>query len=140
MPFIWEQVTKGTAHTPVHHCERLKLVFNWLNQPSLKLKLIKCYLLSSEVKFLGHVMSTYGIQVDQEKVQALEMWPSPKSVREVRQLLGFMSYYRRFVPRFAHLAQPLHAMVSRGSKGGGLLSCSDGVTNASVLLRSLSVA
>ena len=98
------------------HCERLEVVFNRLRQHGLKLKPSKCHLLRDEVKFLGHIISAQGIQVDQEKVRALETWAAPKSVREVRQVLGFMSYYRRFVPRFAHLARPLHALVGNGGK------------------------
>lgn len=93
------------------HCERLELVFNRLRQHGLKLKPSKCFLLRSEVKFLGHQISAEGIKVDNEKVKALDTWPVPKSVREVRQVLGFMSYYRKFVPRFAQIAKPLHALV-----------------------------
>ncbi|KAI5609495.1 hypothetical protein C0J50_9467, partial [Silurus asotus] len=98
------------------HCERLELVFNRLRQHGLKLKPSKCFLLRAEVKFLGHRISAEGIKVDDEKVKALEMWPNPKSVREVRQILGFMSYYRKFVPRFAQIAKPLHALVGGGKK------------------------
>ena len=47
------------------------------------------------------MISSEGIKVDSEKVSALDAWPLPKSVKEVRQLIGFMSYYRRFVPKFA---------------------------------------
>ncbi|KAL6487772.1 hypothetical protein MHYP_G00043980 [Metynnis hypsauchen] len=75
-----------------------------LRQHGLKLKPSKCFLLKLEVKFLGHLISPKGIQVDEEKVLALETWPVPNNVREVRQVLGFMSYYRRFVPGFAHIA------------------------------------
>lgn len=100
------------------HCERLELVFRRLRQHGLKLKPSKCHLLRDEVNFLGHTISAQGIQVDREKVRALETWPIPKSVREVRQVLGFMSYYRRFVPKFAQLARPLHALVGKGSRGG----------------------
>ena len=74
------------------HCERLELVFIRLRQHGLKLEPSKCHLLREEVKFLGHIISAQGIQVDREKVRALETWPAPKSVREVRQVLGFMSY------------------------------------------------
>ncbi|XP_076730651.1 retrovirus-related Pol polyprotein from transposon 412 [Maylandia zebra] len=98
------------------HCERLETVFERLKQHGLKLKPTKCFLLRPEVKFLGHVISAKGVQVDLEKVKALETWPAPRSVREVRQVLGFMSYYRRFVPRFAQLAKPLHALVGKGLK------------------------
>ncbi len=96
------------------HCERLELVFNRLRQHGLKLKPSKCFLLRPEVKFLGHQISAEGIKVNDEKVKALETWPVPRNVREVRQVLGFMSYYRRFVPRFAQIAKPLHALVGGG--------------------------
>ncbi|XP_042624230.1 uncharacterized protein cuzd1.1 [Cyprinus carpio] len=98
------------------HCERLELVFNRLRQHGLKLKPSKCFLLRPEVKFLGHQISSEGIKVDNEKVKALDTWPVPRNVREVRQVLGFMSYYRRFVPRFAQIAKPLHALVSGGKR------------------------
>lgn len=99
------------------HCEKLDLVFSRLRQHGLKLKPSKCFLLRPEVRFLGHIISSKGVQVDKDKVQCLDEWPSPTNVREVRQLLGFMSYYRRFVPRFAQLAKPLHALVGKGNKG-----------------------
>ncbi|KAK3548504.1 hypothetical protein QTP70_013350 [Hemibagrus guttatus] len=88
-----------------------------LHQQGLKLKPSKCFFLRPEVQFLGHIISSKGVQVDRDKVQCLEAWPSPLNVREVRQLLGFMSYYRRFVPGFAQLAKPLHAQVGKGNKG-----------------------
>uniref|UniRef100_A0A3B1JKD5 Gypsy retrotransposon integrase-like protein 1 n=1 Tax=Astyanax mexicanus TaxID=7994 RepID=A0A3B1JKD5_ASTMX len=93
------------------HCERLELVFNRLRHHGLKLKPSKCFLLKPEVKFLGHIISAKGVQVDAEKVRVLETWPIPKTVKDIRQVLGFMSYYRRFVPKFAQLAKPLHALV-----------------------------
>jgi len=99
------------------HCQRLEIVFNRLRQHGLKLKPSKCFLLKPEVKFLGHLISSKGIKVDGEKTRALETWPVPTNVRELRQVLGFMSYYRRFVPGFAQLARPLHALVGKGVKG-----------------------
>ncbi len=99
------------------HCQRLEIVFNRLRQHGLKLKPSKCFLLKPEVKFLGHLISSQGIKVDGEKTQALESWPAPKNVKELRQVLGFMNYYRKFVPGFAQLARPLYALVGKGGKG-----------------------
>lgn len=99
------------------HCQRLEIVFNQLRQHGLKLKPSKCFLLKPEIKFLGHLISSQGIRVDGEKTQALETWPAPTNVKELRQVLGFMSYYRRFIPGFAQLAQPLHALDGKGGKG-----------------------
>ncbi|XP_041849958.1 uncharacterized protein cuzd1.1 [Melanotaenia boesemani] len=99
------------------HCERLDLVFSRLQEHGLKLKPSKCSLLKTEVKFLGHIVSAAGIQVDGEKVKVLKEWPTPSSVKEVRQVVGFMSYYRRFVPHFAQMAQPLHALMGKANVG-----------------------
>ena len=99
------------------HLEKLDLVLGRLREHGLKLKPQKCFLLRSEVKFLGHVVSAEGVRVDMEKVRALEDWPAPRSVKEVRQVVGFMSYYRRFVPGFAQLAKPLHALMGKEKKG-----------------------
>ncbi|KAI4904285.1 hypothetical protein NFI96_007443, partial [Prochilodus magdalenae] len=104
------------------HCERLELVFNRLRHHGLKLKPSKCFLLKPEVKFLGHIISAKGIQVDAEKVKVLDTWPTPRTVKEVRQVLGFMSYYRRFVPKFAELAKPLHALVGGKTNRGRVSS------------------
>ena len=39
----------------------------------------------------------------------------PQSVQEVRQFLGFCSYYRRFIPNFADIARPLHRMTEKNA-------------------------
>lgn len=99
------------------HLEKLDMVFSRLRDHGLKLNPKKCFLLRPEVKFLGHVVSAAGVQVDMEKVRVLEDWPIPCSVRDVRQVIGFMSYYRRFVPHFAQVARPLHALMSKAKRG-----------------------
>ena len=63
------------------HLEKLDLVLGRLREHGLKLKPQKCFLLRSEVKFLGHVVSAEGVRVDIEKVRALEDWPAPRSVK-----------------------------------------------------------
>ena len=68
---------------------------------------------------MGHIVSAEGVQVDMEKVKALRDWPVPRSTKDVRQVVGFMSYYRRFVPNFAQLAKPLHSLMGKSKKEGG---------------------
>jgi len=100
------------------HCERLDMVLGRLQEHGLNLKPRKCFLFRTEVKFLGHVVSAAGVQLDMEKVKALEDWPVPRTVKEVRQVVGFMSYYRRFVLHFAQLARPLHTLIGKERKKG----------------------
>ena len=65
----------------------------------------------SEVIYLGHVVSEDGIKTDPEKIQALGDWPTPKCIKDVRKLLGFAGYYRRFVKGFAAIVRPLNDIL-----------------------------
>ena len=86
------------------HLTQLDTVFSRLISAGLKPKPKKCNLFRKKVQYLGHMVSDEGIQTDPEKTKAIEDWPVPHTVKEVRYFLGFCSYYRRFLPDFATLA------------------------------------
>jgi hypothetical protein len=50
-----------------------------------------------EVLYLGHIIGGKGVQVPQEKIEAIMEWPTPKTLIELRGFLGMCSYYRKFV-------------------------------------------
>ena len=52
--------------------------------------------------------------MDPKKVEAVEKWPTPKSVTEVRQFLGLAGYYRKFVKEFSKIAKPLTQLIKKG--------------------------
>jgi len=91
--------------THVHH---LRDVFQRLRKAGLKLHPSKCCLFQRRVAFLGHVISSQGIEVQADKVSTVRDWPSPRNLSELRAFVGLCSYYRRFIPQFADIAAPLH--------------------------------
>ena len=99
------------SQTPEEHVHRLKAVFNKLSTASLKLKPSKCDLFRKEIKYLGHVVSNEGISTDPDKIKSVTEWPQPTTVTEVRSFLGFVSYYRRFIPNFSKVARPLNKFL-----------------------------
>ena len=96
------------------HLERLRLLLERLREANLRLKPSKCRLFQTVVSFLGYVVSADGISTEPSKVEAVQLWPQPQRVRDIRSFLGLCSYYRRFVPEFATIAEPLHELTHKG--------------------------
>ena len=61
-------------------------------------------------------MSTSGLSVDPEKVEAVMSWERPKSVFEIRSLLGLAGYYRRFIEDFSRLEPPVMRLTRKEVK------------------------
>ena len=80
------------------HLEHLRKVFLRLREAKLKLKASKCSFFKKHIQYLGHLVSGDGIEPLPEKLEAVENMPPPKTPKEVRQFLGSVGYYRKFVP------------------------------------------
>ena len=69
--------------------------------------------------YLGHVIGEQGVQVHQEKIQAILDWPTPRNVIELRSFLGLYTYYRRFFKGFSQLTAPLTDLIEKGAFSWG---------------------
>lgn len=98
------------------HLMRLDEVLSKLRETDLKVKPSKCDLFSTQVQYLGHIISTEGVRADPAKVEAVQEWPVPKNQTEVRRYMGLASYNRRFVQGFAEIARPLHQLTEKGRR------------------------
>ena len=97
------------------HVGHVRQVLRRLRQEGIKLKPSKCKLFRREVCFLGRIVSKDGYRVDPSGITAVTSLAEkqPKTVGEVRQLMGFLSCYRRYIPNFAYLAKPLYELLNK---------------------------
>ena len=80
------------SETEEDHEDHWRVVLQTLRDHHLYAKFNKCEFLLTEVRFLGHVVSTSGVSVDLKKVEAVMSWERPKSVFEIRSFLGLAGY------------------------------------------------
>ena len=97
------------------HFEHLEEVFVRIRNAKLKLKLSKCHFAQKEIKLLGFFVSKNGIRCDPEKTKCVETIKTPKTQKHVRQFLGFVSYFRRFIKDFAKIAHPLTQLLKQSA-------------------------
>jgi hypothetical protein len=89
------------------HVDHLHIVLQRLRDHHLYVKFSKCEFWLDTVKFLGHTISSDKIFVDPSKVQEVLDWKPPTSVHQIRSFLCLAGYYRRFIPDFSRIANPM---------------------------------
>lgn len=95
------------------HIYNLSNVFKRLRQYNLKLQPDKCEFLRKEVSYLGHIITDQGVKPNPDKIEAVERFPTPKTPKDIKSFLGFVSYYRRFISDFSKLAKPLTNLLKK---------------------------
>ena len=97
----------------ISHLEHLRLLFGRLRTTDLKLKEVKCNFLKRHIQYLGHIVLEEGITPLLEKLDSIQKMLPPKTPKEIKQFLGLIGYYKKFVLRFSVLARPLNALTRK---------------------------
>ena len=100
------------SKTPEEHIERLRSVFQKLDQAGLHLKPSKCEFFKKRVEYLGHIVSKNGIETNPKKIRAIVDWPQSQTVTQMRSFLGFCNYNRKFIHQYAQIAKLLYKLIS----------------------------
>ncbi|GKD87282.1 putative reverse transcriptase domain-containing protein [Tanacetum coccineum] len=98
------------------HGKHLKIILELLKKERLYAKFSKCNFCLDSVQFLGHVIDRSGVHVDPAKIKAIKSWATPTTPTEVRQFLGLVGYYRRFIKGFSLISKPLTKLTQKNKK------------------------
>jgi len=110
-----DNVLVGTEEEEKHD-EIVEEVLRRMEENDLYVKPEKCIWKVREIDFLGLVMGSGGIKMQEEKVAGVLEWPRPKTVKEVQKFLELANHYRRFVKDFAKIAKPMYKLVRKDKK------------------------
>ena len=104
------------SKTEEKHLQHLEEIFERLRKTGLKLKLQKCSFFKKHIQYLGDLISDEGIQPLPEKLESIAKMPVPQNAKQVKQFLGLVGYYRKFVPHFSDIERPL-TQLTRKNEG-----------------------
>lgn len=102
--------------TLAEHLEHIDQVLGRLHQFGLVIAVDKCTFAAGEISYLGHIVSRSGLQVDPQKIQAINDMPTPTNLQQLRSILGSAGYYRHFVRDYSKMVAPLTALSKKGAE------------------------
>src|ERR1700755_2369439 len=105
------------SSSPEQHKSHLQAVFTRLQEFGIRVNPDKCVLGVPSLTFLGHTISPSGVLPLQDRVSAIRQFPLPETQRQLRQFLGMITFYHRFIPSAAALLTPLTSLL-KGKKRG----------------------
>ena len=108
----------GTAaHTEDELVENLEEIFKCIAKAGLRLSIKKCKFGLPKIKFLGNTITSQGISPNKEKVATfLETMKMPRNVRQVKRLIGFLQFFRNFLPSLSIKLIPFYKLLKNNTE------------------------
>ncbi len=97
------------------HVRQVRAVLKRLLQHQLYSKAEKCEFHQETISFLGYVISSGGVTMDEQKVQAEVNWPQPTTLKELQLFLGFANFYRQLIRNFSTITAPMMSKIKAGT-------------------------
>ena len=102
-----------TGKTQEDHLKNLDLVLSRLEKEGLSLRREKCSFMLSRVEYLGHVISSDGLQPSEGKIRAITDSPPPQNIAQLRSFLGMVNYYGKFLKHLSSRLAPLYRLLQQ---------------------------
>ena len=99
------------SQTPEEHKNHLRLVLQRFNEYGILINPTKYMLGVHGLHFLGHHVTQHGVSPLPEQVQTIRDFPQPRTLRQLREFLGLVNFYHRFIPQCATILTPLNSLL-----------------------------
>jgi hypothetical protein len=95
------------------HLQHIKIVLEELRKVNMMLKLKKCEWAKKNVEYLGYIVGTDGLKPDNKKIEKIKNLKPPKNIKQIREINGLCSYYRKFVKGYSKIVKPIMELTRK---------------------------
>ena len=100
------------------------------------MNLSKCHFLKEEINYLGHCIKYNEISPIYDNISSIIKIKPPTDVKQVRQFLGKINYYHRFIDKVSSLLSPLHQLLKKDQKFEWTTECQETFDKLKVIITS----
>ena len=109
IPYIDDLIVWGSNES--EHNNRLERVLRCCQDVGLLLNPAKCHFNRSSVRYLGHILTSEGFNIDSDRVTIIREVDAPRSKKELQSFLGMVNFVRQFIENFSERTRPLRELV-----------------------------
>jgi hypothetical protein len=95
------------------HHQITRFVIDRMREHKLYLRPEKCEFEKTRIEYLGVIISHNKVEMDPIKITEVADYPTPSNKKEVQSFVGFINFYRRFIPGFSHHARALFDLTMK---------------------------
>ena len=114
--FVYIDDILVASRNAAEHKVHLRRLFQRLHDNDLVINVAKCQFGSTEIDFLGHRITRYGATPLPDKVEAINQFKQPDTVKGPQEFVSMVNFYHRFIPDAAKILQPLSAATATKAK------------------------
>ena len=104
------------SNSPQEHQQHLRLIFERFQKYNIVINPAKYEFGVSRLQFLGHLVTPDGVSPLPDRVRVIQEFPVPNSLKKLREFLGIVNFYHRFLPRCANILRPLNDLLKAHHK------------------------
>lgn len=122
------------SNTFQEHINHLEKLLDAILKEGFRLKLSKCTFAANSVKYLGHIIQKNSVSPLKDNLISVRNFPTPKTRKNIRQFLGKINFYNKYIPNSSIILDPLHNLLRKGQHFTWSGKCQESFENIKKLL------
>lgn len=114
--FVYLDDIVVATETLEDHLRLLRIVADRLKRAGLTVSLEKSRFCRKQVMYLGYLLTERGVSIDQSRIQPILNYVRPKSVKDIRRLMGLAGFYQKFIEGYSRITAPITDLLKKEKK------------------------